>query len=104
MKKNTLFLGEEVCKLTGPEDFPAPIATAGELLVIATAAVDAIGLGAELLVDQRLSTVRAEEAGFVPVLILVRQVLQKSERSVKNLSKTSELKGAENNKRFWESI
>lgn len=58
------------------EDLAASITTAGELRVIAVTAVDLVELGAELLVYQRDAALGAEEAGFVPVLVLVRQVLR----------------------------
>jgi len=59
----------------GTEDLAAAIAAGGELGVVAVAAVDVVRLGAELLVHQGHSTLGAQEARFVPVLVLVRQIL-----------------------------
>lgn len=61
---------------TSAEDLAASIATAGELSVIAVTAVDLVHLAAELFVHQGHSASVAEEAGLVPMLILVRQILQ----------------------------
>lgn len=58
------------------EHLATAIAAAGELGVIAVAAVDLVELGAELLVYQRHAALGAEEAGLVPVLVFVRQVLR----------------------------
>lgn len=60
---------------TSTEDFAASIATAGELGVVTVAAVDLVHLATELFVHQGHSAPIAEEAGLVPVLILVRQIL-----------------------------
>jgi hypothetical protein len=62
--------------LTGSEDFPAAIAAGSELRVIAIATVDLIGLGAELLVHQGDPALVAQEAGLMPVLVFVGQVLK----------------------------
>jgi hypothetical protein len=64
--------------LTGSEDFSAAIAARSELRVIAVAAVDLIGLGAELLVHQGDTALVAQEAGFMPVLVFVGQVLKQT--------------------------
>lgn len=61
---------------TSAEDLAASIATAGELSIVAVAAVDLVHLAAELFVHQGHSAPVAEEAGLVPMLILVRQILQ----------------------------
>jgi hypothetical protein len=61
--------------LTGSEDIVASVASGGELSVVARPAVDAVGLGAELLVHQRRTTFVAQEAGLVPMLFFVRQIL-----------------------------
>lgn len=62
--------------LTSFEDLAAPITSGGELGVIAVAAEDFFQLGAKLLVHKRHTTLVAQETRLVPVLILVRQVLQ----------------------------
>jgi hypothetical protein len=46
--------------------------------VIAVATVDLVGLGPELLVHQGDTALVAQEAGFMPVLVLVGQVLQQA--------------------------
>lgn len=56
----------------GSEDLAAAVAAGGELGVIAVAAVDLVRLGAELLVHQGHAALVAQEAGLVPVLVLVR--------------------------------
>lgn len=61
---------------TGTEDLAASIATASELGVIAVATVDLVHLATELFVHQGHSAPVAEEAGLMPVLILVRQILK----------------------------
>ena len=58
-------------KRTCPEDVPASVAPGGELRVVAWSAVDAVGLGAELLVDEGGAALGAHEARLVPVLLLV---------------------------------
>ena len=60
---------------TCPEDVAAAVAPGGELGVVAGPAVDAVGLGAELLVHEAGGALAALEAGLVPVLLLVGQVL-----------------------------
>jgi hypothetical protein len=65
--------------LTGSEDFSAAIAAGSELRVIAVTAVDLIGLGAELLVHQGHTALVAQEAGLMPVLVFVGQVLKQKE-------------------------
>ena len=62
--------------ITCPEDISAPVAPGGKLSIVARTTVGPIGLGAELLVDERRATLGADEAGLVPVLLLVREVLQ----------------------------
>jgi len=59
----------------GLEHVTASIAPGGELGIVARAAVDTVGLGAELLVHQGGSALAALEAGLVPVLLLVGQIL-----------------------------
>lgn len=59
----------------GSEDFSAAIAAGSELCIIAVATVDLIGLGAELLIHQGDTTLVAQEAGLMPVLVFVGQVL-----------------------------
>lgn len=61
---------------TGTEDLAASIATAGELGVVAVPAVDLVHLATELFVHQGHSAPVAQETGLVPMLILVRQILQ----------------------------
>lgn len=61
---------------TGTEDLAASIATAGELGVVAIPAVDLVHLATELFVHQGHSAPVAQETGLVPMLILVRQILQ----------------------------
>lgn len=56
---------------TGPEDFSASIAPGGECSVIASGTVDLLGLGAERLVYERYTALRAQEALFMPMLFLV---------------------------------
>ena len=63
-------------KRTCPEDVAAAVAPGGELGVVAGPAVDAVGLGAELLVHQGGAALGAHEACLVPVLLLVGQILQ----------------------------
>ena len=61
---------------TRPEYIAASVAPGGELCVVAGAAVDAVGLGAELLVYEGGATFGADEAGLVPVLFFVGKVLE----------------------------
>uniref|UniRef100_A0A0N8BCT8 Uncharacterized protein n=1 Tax=Daphnia magna TaxID=35525 RepID=A0A0N8BCT8_9CRUS len=61
---------------SGAEDFATSVAASGVHRVVARAAKDLVGLGAELLVDQRQAALVAQEAGFVPMTILVRQILR----------------------------
>lgn len=56
----------------------APVASGSELLVVATPAVDAVSLGAELLVHQRFAAGGAQETGFVPMLVFVGKILKQS--------------------------
>lgn len=62
--------------LTGTEHLAAAIATRGKLRVVAIAAVDLLGLGAELFVHERDAAFVAQETGLMPMLLLVRQILQ----------------------------
>jgi hypothetical protein len=64
--------------LTGSEDVAASIAASSELCIIAVAAVDLIGLGAELLIHQRDMALVAQEADLVPVFVFVGQVLKQT--------------------------
>lgn len=66
--------------LTCAEYFVARVASGGEHRVVARAAEDFIAFRAELLVDQRHVAFVAQEAGFVPVAVLVRQILHDSDR------------------------
>lgn len=61
---------------TSTEDLAASITTAGELGVVAVATIDLVHLATELFVHQGHSAPVAEEAGLMPVLILVRQILK----------------------------
>ena len=60
------------------ENISAGVASRGELCVVARTAVDAVSLGAELLVHQAGPALVAQEAGLVPVLLLVGQILAQS--------------------------
>lgn len=60
---------------TGTEDFGASVAASGVHRVVARAAEDLLGFGAELLVYERNAALVAQEASLVPVAILVRQIL-----------------------------
>ena len=62
----------------GFENISAGVASRGELCVVARTAVDAVSLGAELLVHQAGPALVAQEAGLVPVLLLVRQILHRA--------------------------
>lgn len=61
---------------TSSEDIAARIATGGELGVVAVAAVDLVHLATELFIHQGHFALGTEEAGLMPVLILVRQILK----------------------------
>lgn len=61
---------------TSTEDLAASIATAGELGIVTVAAIDLVQLATELFVHQGYSAPVAEEAGLMPVLILIRQILK----------------------------
>lgn len=63
--------------LTSTENLAATVTARRELRVVAIAAVDLVGLGAELLVDQRHAAFVAQEARLVPVFLLVRQILRR---------------------------
>ena len=60
----------------GLEDVPAAVAAGGELSIVARPAVNTVSLGAELFVYQAAPTFVTEEAGLVPVLLLVRKILR----------------------------
>jgi hypothetical protein len=86
--------------LTGSEDFAAAIAAGSELRVIAVATVDLIGLGAELLVHQGDTALVAQEAGLMPVLVFVGQVLkQKRLASMRRHLQVKALRTQRNNQR-----
>jgi len=57
------------------ENISTPVTPGGELCIVARTAVDSVSLGAELLVHQAGPALVAQEAGLVPVLLLVRQIL-----------------------------
>ena len=57
------------------ENISTGVTARGKLRVIAGTAVDTVSLGAELLVHEAGPALVAEEAGLVPVLLLVREVL-----------------------------
>ena len=63
--------------LTCFEDIPTAITARGKLCIIAGPAVDTVCLGPKLLVHQAGPALVAEEAGLVPVLLLVGQVLHR---------------------------
>lgn len=65
-----------VAKLTSTEDVSASIASTSELGIVAIAAVDLVYLAAKLFVYQRCPTFVTKEASLVPVLVLVREILQ----------------------------
>ncbi len=67
---------DEVGELTRPEDVAASIASGCELGIIARSAIDPVCLGSKLLVDERSPALGADEAGLMPMLLLIRQVLQ----------------------------
>jgi len=58
------------------ENISAPVTPGGELCVIAWSTVDSVSLGAELLVHEAGPALVAEEAGLMPVLLFIRQVLR----------------------------
>lgn len=60
---------------SGAEDLAAAVASGRELGIVAIAAVDLVGLRAELLVDERYAALVAQEARLVPVLVFVGQIL-----------------------------
>jgi len=53
----------------------ASITTCSKLRIVARAAVDPVGLATELLVDQAGPALVAQEAGLVPMLLFVGQIL-----------------------------
>jgi len=56
------------------ENVSASVASGGELGVVAGAAVNTVGLRAELFVHQRHSAFRANEASLVPMFLFVAQI------------------------------
>ena len=60
----------------GLEDVPAAVAPGGKLSIVARSAVDTVSLGAELFVYEAAATLVTEEAGLVPVLLLVGKILR----------------------------
>jgi hypothetical protein len=62
--------------LTSPEDVGASITTGGEVVVVAVGAVETVIFGSERLVHKGRLTVHALEAGLMPMLVLIRQILQ----------------------------
>lgn len=62
--------------LTSSEDLATTIAPRGKLLIVAIATVNSIRLRTKLLIHQRNATFIAEEACFVPVFVLIREILQ----------------------------
>ncbi len=74
---------KKVYTSTGAEDFATSVAARGVHRVVARAAENLVGLRAELLVDQRQAALVAQEAGFVPMAILVRQILYGDHRITK---------------------
>jgi len=59
---------------TSLEDVSTSVTASGKLGVIAGTAVNSVCLGTKLLVHKTGSTLVAKEAGFMPVLLLVRKV------------------------------
>merc|ERR1711962_284201 len=57
------------------EDFVASIASGGEFVSVAVAAVDLLLFAAERLVDEAVAADAADEAPLVPVLLFVREIL-----------------------------
>jgi len=57
------------------EDIPAAITPGGKLGIVARTAVDSVSFGSKLLVHQAAPALVAEEAGLMPMLFLVRQIL-----------------------------
>lgn len=53
------------------EDFSTSIASSGESGIVAVCTIDLLVFRAKWLVDQRYSALVAQEAGLVPVLLLV---------------------------------
>lgn len=74
--------------LTSTEDLATAIAAGGKLSVVAVAAVDVVRLRAELLVHQGHSALGAQEAGLMPVLVLVRQILERPSYFISQLIRT----------------
>jgi hypothetical protein len=63
--------------ITSSEDIIATVTSGCELGIVAGSAVNPVGLRPELLVDEGRAALGADEAGLVPVLLLVRQILKK---------------------------
>lgn len=57
------------------EDFVASVASGGEFVGVAVAAVDLLLFAAERLVDEAVAADAADEAPLVPVLLFVREIL-----------------------------
>ena len=65
----------------GLEDISAAVAPGGKLSIVARPAVNTVSLGAELFVHQAGPALAALETALVPVLLLVRKILQTSHQS-----------------------
>ena len=66
--------------LTGAEDLAASVATRCKSSIVASSAIDLLSFGSEGLINQRHTAFCAEEALFVPMLLLVRKILQRTNR------------------------
>ena len=69
------FVIKRKMRLTSTENFTAAITTWCKFSVIAIAAVNLVGLGSKLLVHQGNTTHIAQETCFMPMFVLVAQVL-----------------------------
>jgi len=87
--------------LTSTEDLAAAITTRGELGIVAVAAVDMISLRAELLVHKGHAALGAQEASFMPVLVLVRQILSRKKVSFVNMEQNSPYRFLEVGQQRW---
>ncbi|TRY77078.1 hypothetical protein TCAL_15953 [Tigriopus californicus] len=67
--------GRGTLKSTTSEHVATSIASGCKLGVIAWATIDPIGFGSELFVHERSPAFGAHKARFVPMLLLVRQIL-----------------------------
>lgn len=54
----------------------APIAPGGELFIVTASAVDPVCLGTKLFIHKGFATRSAQEACFMPMFVLVRQILK----------------------------